>query len=229
MKTEYRNRLPHLAPIGASFFVTFRQYDALPQSLVKQLKKELATEIAQIKKEAPAADQTRRIAEAKKRSFGKHEKQLDYEPYGSCHLRKPEVARLLIDRVKKYDGSLIDLHAMCVMPNHVHLLFSMSPQMLDEEGIWRNEMPEDYVQLNTIMQYIKGGSSRKINEFLRTPKQRFWAKDSFDHYVRNDEEWLRIVHYILQNPVKASLVSEWSEWPHTLVQKGVLKVYNALF
>jgi putative transposase len=79
------------------------------------------------------------------------------------------------------------------------------------------------------MQYIKGGSSRKINQFLRKSKQPFWAQDSFDHYVRNDEEWLRIVHYILQNPVKAGLVSEWSKWPHTLVQEGVLKVYNASY
>ena len=38
IKIKYRSRLPHITPIGASFFVTFRLADALPQKVVQALK-----------------------------------------------------------------------------------------------------------------------------------------------------------------------------------------------
>ena len=37
LKIEYRSRLPHIAPVGASFFVTFRMADALPQRIIQGL------------------------------------------------------------------------------------------------------------------------------------------------------------------------------------------------
>ncbi len=37
MKTFYRNRLPHLMPLGGTFFITFRLADALPQHILADL------------------------------------------------------------------------------------------------------------------------------------------------------------------------------------------------
>ncbi len=37
---------------------------------------------------------------------------------------------------------------------------------------------------------------------------RFWQDESYDHWVRDDEELERIVDYIAANPVKADLVAE---------------------
>lgn len=224
MKIHYQNRLPHVAPIGATFFVTFRQADSLPQSTVKQLKLELRTELQKIEQLNPP-DKDLQIVHAKKRSFGQYEHQLDFNPYGSCHLRNPEVARILIERVREYHGKLIDFQALCVMPNHVHLLFSMTPQLICSQEEHGREIPESYVQLDYLMQLIKGGASRRINQFLGT-KKTFWAKDSYDHYVRNEKEWLRILNYILQNPVKARLVSNWEEWPYTIVEAEPLEFYK---
>ena len=33
--------------------------------------------------------------------------------------------------------------------------------------------------------------------------------------MRDEDEWRRIVWYVLNNPVKAGLVQEWREWPWT--------------
>jgi hypothetical protein len=41
----------------------------------------------------------------------------------------------------------------------------------------------------------------------------FWQEESFDHWVRGDEEFNRIAHYIEQNPVKAGLVKRSEDWP----------------
>ena len=225
MKTHYYNRLPHIAPIGATFFVTFRQHDSLPQAIVKQLKAELEQDLKRIEKENPK-DKEERIREARKRNFGQYGHQLDNSPYGSCQLQNPQVAQILIERINGYDSTLIDLQALCIMPNHVHMLFSLEPQLKKGENEWLPVIPEDYVQLHQVMQLIKGVSSRYINQVLG-PKGKFWAKDSYDHFVRNNREWLGIVHYILYNPVKAGLVSSWEQWPYTILAPFSKEVYNA--
>jgi hypothetical protein len=58
-KIEYRNRLPHLAPMGATFFVTFRLADALPQSVISELEEEYINERNLFKAiRSPEADST---------------------------------------------------------------------------------------------------------------------------------------------------------------------------
>ncbi len=41
-----------------------------------------------------------------------------------------------------------------------------------------------------------------------------WQRDFFDHRVRNDESWEEKAHYVRQNPVRAGLVRNASEWPY---------------
>jgi len=219
MKTQYQNRLPHITPIGATFFVTFRMADSLPQSFVNQLKAELESEISSIKKEFPGDIQ--RIRDARKRNFGKYDHQLDTQPYGACYLRQPEVAEIVANKLREYDGLLYDLQAYSIMPNHVHILFSMATQVVDSNGFWPEEIPDHYLQLDKVMQLIKGGSSYSINRYLgRSGK--FWFKDSYDHYVRKEDEWLNITNYILKNPIKAGLAKKWEDWPFNFCKPQVL-------
>ena len=53
IKTYYKNRLPHIVPIGAEFFITFRLADSLPYSVIKSLKDEMDFSIQKLKKEKP--------------------------------------------------------------------------------------------------------------------------------------------------------------------------------
>ena len=46
-------------------------------------------------------------------------------------------------------------------------------------------------------------------------KGAFWQHESYDHVVRNEKEFERILAYIVNNPVKAGLVADWQDWPYT--------------
>lgn len=218
MKTEYSNRLPHLAPVGAAFFVTFRLADALPTEVIIRMKEEYDAEIERLEKEMPA-NYVKLIQEVKQQYFGKFDQQLDNQTFGACYLKQPEVAAIIANKIKEYDGKYYNLHAYCIMPNHVHALFNFGHQIsnLDEHRL--SLYADNYVQLDKVMHLIKGGSAFQVNRLLgRSGK--FWAKDSYDHYIRNEEEWLEVISYILNNPVKAGLVEQWEDWPGSYWGEG---------
>jgi len=80
------------------------------------------------------------------------------------------------------------------MSNHVHTL------------IWPNAM------LSEITKEIKGFTAREINRILGRTGNKFWQDESFDHAVRSQNEFYRIVRYIELNPVKAGLVKNPKQW-----------------
>ena len=218
LKTEYRNQLPHIAPIGACFFVTFRLADALPQAVVKELRYSMLEEINRLKKEQPV-DYKQRIKDARKKFFGQYDHQLDVLKYGACYLERPEIAKIITGRLHELDGKYYDLIAYSIMPNHVHVLFDTSIQVVDDDNFYLDEAPDNYVQLNQIMKLIKGSTATYANRLLGR-NGKFWQKDSFDHYVRTEREFENIISYILNNPVKAGLVEAWDQYPYSYLRKS---------
>jgi REP element-mobilizing transposase RayT len=94
------------------------------------------------------------------------------------------------------NGKTIQMHAVVVMPDHVHLLFTA---MRDAEG-WTFALPE-------ILRAIKGSSARSINKASgRTGP--VWQDESFDHVLRGDDSLSETVEYIRQNPVRKGLVEK---------------------
>ncbi len=91
-------------------------------------------------------------------------------------------------------------HAVA-MPNHVH--FIMAPHR------------ESPAPLRTALRAWKGRVARQANLALgRTGA--FWQSDWFDRWLRTDAEEARVIDYIQQNPVKAGLVRQWTDWPHRI-------------
>ncbi|WP_240540755.1 transposase [Hymenobacter montanus] len=84
------------------------------------------------------------------------------------------------------------------MPNHVHMVV---------------ELPETAPPLIRTMQRLKGYTATQANKLLARSGT-FWQPESYDHVVRPGE-LERIINYVLENPVKAGLVDEWGQWPHT--------------
>src|SRR5271168_2855134 len=101
-----RGYLPHYDTEKLLQSVTYRLADSLPQEKLRQLEDELH--------DHPA---NRREAERRKRI----EAWLD-AGLGCCALRHPEVARYVQDSFLHFHGERYQLHAWCVMPNHVHVL-----------------------------------------------------------------------------------------------------------
>ncbi len=62
------------------------------------------------------------------------------------------------------------------------------------------------------MQWIKGRTGRKANRILGRVGDAFWQAESFDHWIRSEEEFGALVDYVENNPVKAGLVEAAEEW-----------------
>ena len=69
-----------------------------------------------------------------------------------------------------------------------------------------------YHSLSAIMQAIKGRSAYQVNPLLNR-RGTFWQHENYDHVVRDEAKWRRIIMYVLNNPVKAGLVQQWQDWP----------------
>ncbi|MFK8005701.1 MAG: transposase [Saprospiraceae bacterium] len=212
MKTFYRRTLPHILPIGATFFVTFRLHGSLPHGFMQKLTEDFEAKVFEIRTSFwlnPEAE----IYRQQKIFFKRFDEGLDKVYNGVRYLESEKVAQIVMKKIHQYDGELYDLLSYCIMPNHVHLLIDTAIQL---NGL-KNESEineENYIQLDKIMKLIKGGSSYEINRFLgRTGA--FWQRESYDHYVRNGKELVNIIWYIVRNPVKGRLVLEWEDFEYT--------------
>ncbi len=212
VKTFHRNILPHIRPIGATFFITTRLDDALPRHIIRELKEAFEKEKTDIIQSHPN-DYEERLYDASKRHFGKYDHQLDEKPYGECYLKNPDVAHIIMEKLKEMDEHYFELQAYCIMPNHLHLLINTSIQLLGTD-IDESNLDDRYIQLDKTMKHFKGATSYLSNQALGR-KGKFWQRDSYDHYVRNDKEWDNIVNYILNNPVKAKLAQTSLDWKYS--------------
>ena len=213
IKTNYENRLPHIAPIGATFFVTFRLADSLPLTVINKLRTQRDQKILALEQKQPT-DYQLEIIKTKKRFFKQYDERLDINPMGTCYLKQPEIAAIVKAKLHEFDGVKYHLLSYCIMSNHVHVLFDTSQQIRNKARHLTGEIPENYMQLHEIMRLIKGSTAYNANKLLGK-KGKFWMKDSYDHFIRNERERLNVINYILNNPVKAKIVANWQDYPHT--------------
>ncbi|MBS1561157.1 MAG: transposase [Bacteroidetes bacterium] len=103
--------------------------------------------------------------------------------------------KLATKYAKKYRISLI---AICLMPNHFHLVVRV-----DEEG-----------QLDMFMQMLCGVFSRKQNELLRRTGTIYEGRYQIRH-VRDDAYFKTLCRYVHRNPVKAGLVDHPLKWKYS--------------
>jgi hypothetical protein len=61
------------------------------------------------------------------------------------------------------------------------------------------------------MHSIKSESAHRINTAIDR-KGRVWQDESFDHLLRNDESRAEKIAYVLENPVRATLVKNLTEY-----------------
>ncbi|MBK8655221.1 MAG: hypothetical protein IPN20_15245 [Haliscomenobacter sp.] len=210
IKTWYRRNLPHFQPVGAAFFVTFRLQDSVPVAMLNQLRQEFEEKKAQLQKELPELRELL-IQEERERHFARFDALLDAVQYGPDYLRQPAVAETVQKELHRFNGVLYDLLAYCIMPNHAHILIDTSLQLpvqfedAELEGL-------NYKPLDVVMKRIKGPSAVAANRLLGR-QGKFWQRESYDHFVRNEQELNNIIRYILENPVKAGFASHWEAWP----------------
>src|SRR5262249_49902578 len=115
-----RGVLPHLRREGASYFVTFRLADTLPADVMVRLKREREA----ILQHALVAKRPLTWHEQEE-LFRWHASRVDAHldaGHGRCWLRRPDLAQLVSDALRFFDGVHYDLPAWVVLPNHVHVV-----------------------------------------------------------------------------------------------------------
>ena len=186
-----RNRLPHWDQPGATCFLTFRLADSLPQDLIRQFKEERQTWLT--RNPEPWDEKTE--AEYHRLFSTKIDKWLD-AAHGECLLRQPALAKIVSSSFHHFDSDRYLLHSFVVMPNHVHLMFTLSEKHT----------------LSGLVHSWKLHSSREINK-ARGTSGVIWQRDYFDRIVRDLKHFLRIVRYIRKNvgqyPPATHYESEW--------------------
>ncbi len=195
---EYRRHLPHQIPIGFPIFLTWNLKGALPQEVVVRLQRERQ----QLRQEPPRKAETSRDRALRhgKLIFAKCDAYLDTCSGGPKHLSDPAAAKIVEDALLFGVPERYELFAWCVMANHVHLLL----------------LP--HWDLKKVTQGIKGFTARGINR-LRETTGPFWQDETYDHWARDDEELLRIIAYIENNPVKAGLCERNEDWPRSSARR----------
>ncbi len=111
----------------------------------------------------------------------------------------PAARDLALQACLHANGRKCVLHAAVVMPDHVHLICT---PLSDSDGSF--SIPE-------IMHAIKSESAHRINRALGHVG-RVWQDESFDHVLRGEESLAEKTAYILENPVRAGLVANSSEY-----------------
>ena len=212
MSYEYkqfsRRKLPHIHSPGSTIFTTFRLAGSIPKDVLRQWRAEKAFRDKASLDREPAIEFNRRW-------FARFEDILDRAADGPRWLADPRVARIVSDSLRYRDGRVYDLSAYSIMSTHVHAVFTpfLSTASLTEV---ENSHPVRFesrdATLSVIMQSLKGYTAHEANKVLKR-KGAFWEVESYDHEIRDEEEFGRVIRYVLNNPVKAGLVNHWSEWP----------------
>ena len=197
----YRRNLPHYQPKYATVFVTFRLAGSIPVTVLEQIAYAHSQAVKGLNQRSDAPDHKARLHEEQRRAFGKWDAALHTVSCGPRWLEDPRLADLVAESLRNLDGSHYDLLAYCVMPNHVHAVFT---PLLNSDGTTHS--------LAAIMHSLKRHTARKANLILGRQGE-FWQHENYDHVVRDEGECARIVAYVLNNPVKAGLVDEWQDWP----------------
>jgi putative transposase len=126
--------------------------------------------------------------------------------HGACYLEDAKCAKVVQEAFLYFNEERYHLYAWVVMPNHFHVLFQ----------------PVNGWSMAKIVASWKRFTATEIKLVLRARQESarllsgisepLWPREYWDRYIRNEQHLQAAIAYIEQNPVKAGLCSNASEW-----------------
>ncbi|CAM2068283.1 Y1-Tnp domain-containing protein [Sulfidibacter corallicola] len=203
-KNFYRCHLPHWHPGKVSSFITFRLVGSLPRDVLDTWRKE----------SKPPSESKSQRWQRRRQWFRKFESLLHQGASGPLWLGDSGVAQMIAECLHYRHDRVFFLDCFCIMPNHVHMV--INPLIQQGEPSTSALM---WGSIPGIMHSLKSYTAHEANKMLgRTGP--FWAKESFDHWLRSLEHWQRAVSYVMENPVRAGLATIPSEYPWSFSRFG---------
>jgi len=182
--------LPHWTRDGATYVVAFRLGDSLPRPVLESWlfeRRDLVRKAEQMGR--PLSDHE----EKRLRELHSERVETYFDTgHGACWLRQPLIAQAVADALRHFDRQRYRLHAWCVMPNHVHVIVEPLPGHT----------------LPSILHSWKSFTAKTANRLLGRAGG-FWQDESYDHLIRDADDYAHAVRYVLENPAKAGL----QDWP----------------
>ena len=121
------------------------------------------------------------------------------------HFDAPVLATIVRESIYHFAEDRYRLLAYVIMPSHIHWVFR--PLEADApDGKSHQRTPRE-----RIMHSLKSFTANLCNQALQRVGP-FWQDESYDHWVRDEEELMRIIAYIEQNPVKAGIVANAADY-----------------
>ncbi|MBQ7573003.1 MAG: transposase [Clostridia bacterium] len=86
-----------------------------------------------------------------------------------------------------------------IMPDHIHFILIINPT----ERHTGRSLPDmmQWFKTMTTNEYIK----LVKNNILKPFDKKLWQKSYYEHIIRNDQDYIQTVEYIINNPLKYSL------------------------
>jgi putative transposase len=129
--------------------------------------------------------------------FARMDELLDSEP-AVRHFERADIAQIVADSMSHFADVRYLSIAWVVMPSHIHWLFQPLPEF--SQTVPRGKSPRE-----VILHSLKSFTANECNKAMGLNGQ-FWQRESYDHWIRDNDELERAIAYILHNPVRAGLV-----------------------
>ena len=105
------------------------------------------------------------------------------------------------------------IEALVVLPDHFHAVITLPP---DDENF-----PLRIGQIK-----VRFSKSLPKTEWLSETRQKrgergIWQRRSWEHYIRDEQDFRNHVAYCYYNPVKHGLVQRIGDWPHSTFHRDV--------
>ncbi|MCM8535339.1 MAG: transposase [Lentisphaeraceae bacterium] len=122
---------------------------------------------------------------------------------GSCLLQYPDIALIIKENWLHFNQKEYDILSYVIMPNHVHMLIKTQK-----------------APLTKILHSWKSYTSKKIYQKLQestfdihTISKNIWQEEYWDTFIRDEAHLNKVLAYIADNPIKAGLVNNISDYP----------------
>lgn len=215
IKIFYKKKLPHYQPLGYIFFITFRLYGTLLKEIIEQYKSLKLEQLKSVNNYRNTKKRSEKYLEFKRKYFRLYDEYLDKALIGPKWLKNESIANVVRDTFHFHDSIKYNLIAYTIMPNHVHLVI----EPINIKIVGRTDC-STYI-VTHILKSIKWYTAKECNKILNRSGT-FWQHESYDHVIRNQESLVRIVNYILNNPVKAGLVENWNEYKFSYINEKLI-------
>ena len=118
-------------------------------------------------------------------------------------------------------GYPFDVVALCLLPDHLHVLITLPEDDDDYSKRWR-AIKGHFSRLYS----ATGAENGNRNESqIKRGEAAFWQRRFWEHYIHDENDHYRHLDYIHFNPVKHHYVNKPADWPYSTFFKYVNNGY----